>query len=227
MEMSDELDKENQSIHTEVNNPKKRARTAGPPNPVSLQTSTVPATMSAAIQVLSPRSANQRTIQPPSPSKFPTSPLKPQGARPMSPQKPSVTLSTTAASRAKANEKTTAVKSKAAPNSRPTSRQAAPARPKRGMVIAEVDDVGNLRHSIDSDAASSTAGTTIVTSVAGRGALAPTASVAAKGKDKKVVTRVLSGTAKEKKAASVKVAKDVVKADDVTVKGGRTLRKRG
>jgi len=146
----------------------------------------------------------------------------------MSPQKPSVTLSTTAASRAKANEKTTAPKPKAAPNSRPTSRQAAPARPKRGLVHAEVNDLGNPRHSIDSDAASSTAGTTIVTNVAGRAALAPTASVAAKGKDKKVVTRVVSGTAKEKKvAASIKVAKDVVKADDVTVKGGRTLRKRG
>jgi len=145
----------------------------------------------------------------------------------MSPQKPSVTLSTTAASRAKANEKTAAPKSKAAPSSRPTSRQAAPVRPKRGIVVAEVHDVGNSRHSIDSDAASSNAGTTIVTNVNGRGALAPTASVAAKGKEKNVAARVVSSTAKEKKAAaSIKVAKEVVKTDDVTVKGGRTLRKR-
>lgn len=145
----------------------------------------------------------------------------------MSPQKPSVTLSTTAASRAKANEKAAAPKPKAAPNSRPTSRQAAPLRSKRGAVVPEVNDIGNLRQSIDSDAASSTAGTTIVTNVSGRGALAPTASVAAKGKDKKVAARVVSAIAKEKKAAaSTKVVKEV-KAEDVTVKGGRTLRKRG
>jgi len=146
----------------------------------------------------------------------------------MSPQKSSVTLSTTAASRAKANEKTTAPKPKAAPGSRPTSRQAAPARPKRGMVLAEVNDIGDGRHSIDSDAASSTAGTTIVTTVNGRGALAQTASAAAKNKEKKVVARVVSATVKGMgSAGSIKAAKEVLKADDVTVKGGRTLRKRG
>jgi hypothetical protein len=204
MRLSDQMsstDKENEDIE----NPKKRPR--GPPNPPARTTSKIEPS-----QVLSPRSANSRTL--------PRSPLRPSPsksmlARPISPLKPTAPVPTGGAAgllssmveRAKTTRATAAARKVTATSN--TSSTAGVGRGKRAAPAAAAPKVGKGRASNTSESSDGSTGTTIVNKKPVPAKNAPV---------KKTVMGTIKGMGSMKKIPAAKAA--------AAPTGGRVLRKR-
>ncbi|KAH7398062.1 Borealin N terminal-domain-containing protein [Cadophora sp. MPI-SDFR-AT-0126] len=204
--MSDDIsvDKENEDIE----NPKKRVR--GPPIPPARTTSR--AKMQAS-QVLSPRSANSRTL-PRSPIR-PASPTKSLLARPISPLKPTAPVPSGGAAGILTNMVEKAKSTRAGAARKVTAEKAAPAagRGRRAAPPASAPTVGRGRASTISESSESSNATIVRKPVP-----APTK----KAPVKKTVMSTIKGMGSQKKMPAASKAS----AAPTTAAGGRVLRKR-
>ncbi|PVH78920.1 hypothetical protein DL98DRAFT_516416 [Cadophora sp. DSE1049] len=206
--MSDDVsvDKENEDIE----NPKKRIR--GPPIPPARTTSRAKIQPS---QVLSPRSANSRTL-PRSPIR-PASPTKSFLARPVSPLKPSAPVPSGGAAGILTNMVEKAKSTRAGTARKVTAEKPAPAavgagRGRRAAPPASAPTVGRGRASTISESSESSNATIVRKPVA----------VPKKAPVKKTVMSTIKGMGSQKKMPAASKAS----AAPTTAAGGRVLRKR-